>query len=61
MENFGYIIQYYILETPDEEFKTFIEEKLKDDRSQFNVDKLTKFGIEAIKNALKMMDKEKEE
>lgn len=55
------IIQDYILEKPDEEFKTFIEEKLKNDRSQFNVDKLTKFGIEAIKSALKMMDKEKEE
>ena len=55
------IIQDYILEKPDIEFKTFIEEKLKDDRSQFDLNKLTKFGINAIKNALNVMDKEKED
>jgi DNA repair exonuclease SbcCD nuclease subunit len=54
------IVQDYILEKPDEEFKIFVEEKLSDDKSQFNIDKLTKFGMEAIKKALKIMDKEKE-
>ncbi len=54
------IIEDYILEKPDEEFKIFVEEKLRDDKTQFNIDKLTKFGMEAIKNALKIMDKEKE-
>ncbi len=54
------IVQDYILDKPEEEFKIFVEEKLRDDKSQFNIDKLTKFGMEAIKKALKIMDKEKE-
>ena len=54
------IIEDYILEKPDEEFRDFVNEKLSAQKSQFDVDKLTKFGMEAIKNALKIMDKEKE-
>lgn len=54
------IIEDYILEKPDEEFKDFVNEKLSAQKSQFDVDKLTKFGMEAIRNALKIMDKEKE-
>jgi len=54
------IIEDYILEKPDEEFKQFVNEKLKDDKSQFDIDKLTKFGMESIKKALSIMDKEKE-
>ena len=54
------VIEDYILDKPDEEFKIFVEEKLRDDKSQFNIDKLTRFGMEAIKKALKIMDKEKE-
>ncbi|MFX1384089.1 MAG: exonuclease SbcCD subunit D [Promethearchaeota archaeon] len=54
------IIEDYILEEPDEEFKQFVIEKLSDDKSQFNVDKLTRFGMSAIKKALSVMDKEEE-
>jgi DNA repair exonuclease SbcCD nuclease subunit len=54
------IIQDYILEKPDEEFRLYIEEKLSEDKSQYDIDKLTKFGMNALKNALKMMEKEKE-
>ncbi|MHA1390914.1 MAG: metallophosphoesterase family protein [Promethearchaeota archaeon] len=54
------IIQDYILEHPDEEFKTFVSEKLTEDQSHFNVDKLSQLGMRALKNALKYMEKEKE-
>ncbi|MFX1410383.1 MAG: exonuclease SbcCD subunit D [Promethearchaeota archaeon] len=54
------IIHDYILERPDEEFRIYVEEKLSEDKSQYDIDKLTKFGMNAIKNALKMMEKEKE-
>ena len=54
------IIEDFILENPEEEFKDFVKEKLSDDSSQFNVDKLTEFGMEALKNALKIMDREEE-
>ena len=54
------MIEDFILENPEEEFKNFVKEKLSDDISKFNVDKLTEFGMEALKNALKIMDKEEE-
>ncbi|MFX0073598.1 MAG: hypothetical protein ACFFAO_21175, partial [Candidatus Hermodarchaeota archaeon] len=54
------IIEDYILEHPDDEFKQFVEEKLSDEKSNFNIEKLTQFGIGAIKKALKRMEKEKE-
>ena len=54
------IIQDYILEKPDDEFRIYVEEKLREDKSQYNIDKLTNFGMKAIRNALKMMEKEKE-
>jgi DNA repair exonuclease SbcCD nuclease subunit len=54
------IIQDYILEHPDEEFKSFVSEKLTEDKSHFNVDKLSQLGMRALKNALKYMEKEKE-
>ena len=54
------IVQDYILERPDEEFRIYVEEKLSEDKSQYDINKLTKFGMEAIRNALKMMEKEKE-
>jgi len=55
------IIEDYILMNPDEEFKAFVEEVLQDDKTQFQVDKLTEFGIAAIKKAFKIEKKEKEE
>ena len=54
------IIQDYILEYPDEEFKSFVSEKLTEDKSHFDVDKLSQMGMKALKNALKYMEKEKE-
>ncbi len=54
------IIQDYILEHPDEEFKSFVSEKLTEDKSHFNVDKLSQLGMKALKNALRYMEKEKE-
>lgn len=54
------IVEDYILEKPDEEFKNFVKEKLTEDKTQFNVDKLTQFGLNAIKSALRIMDKERE-
>ena len=56
----GLIIDY-ILEKPDEEFRAFVKEKLSDDKTEYNVDKLTEFGMNAITRALKFMEKEKEE
>ncbi|MFX0136827.1 MAG: exonuclease SbcCD subunit D [Candidatus Hodarchaeota archaeon] len=54
------IIQDYILEKPDDEFKAFVTEKLSEDKTEYNVHKLTEFGISAIKKALRLMEKEKE-
>ncbi|MCK4369482.1 MAG: metallophosphoesterase [Candidatus Lokiarchaeota archaeon] len=54
------VIQDYILEKPDEEFKTFVNEKLSEEKTEYNVDKLTEFGMKAIKKALRIMEKEKE-
>ncbi|MFX0023591.1 MAG: exonuclease SbcCD subunit D [Candidatus Hermodarchaeota archaeon] len=54
------IIQDYILEKPDDEFKEFVQEKLSEDRTHYDVDKLAKFGMDAIKRALQFMEKEKE-
>ncbi|GAH50904.1 unnamed protein product, partial [marine sediment metagenome] len=54
------IIQDYILDHPDEEFKSFVSEKLTEDKSHFDVDKLSQLGMRALKNALKYMEKEKE-
>jgi len=54
------IIQDYILEHPEEEFKSFVSEKLTEDQSHFNVEKLSQLGMRALKNALKYMEKEKE-
>ena len=54
------VIQDYILEKPDDEFKEFVLEKLSEDRSHYDVDKLANFGMEAIKKALRIMEKEKE-
>ncbi len=55
----GRIIDY-ILKNPSEEFKQFVNEKLSDEESEFDVEKLTQFGIKTINYALKIMDKEKE-
>ena len=54
-------IQDYILEKPDEEFKKFVSEMLSEEDSKFNLEKLSEFGMNAIKRALKIMEKEKEE
>ncbi len=54
------VIEDYILEKPEEEFKSFVEEKLRENKTQYDVDKLTQYGMEAIKNALKIMEKDKE-
>ncbi|MFX1390436.1 MAG: exonuclease SbcCD subunit D [Promethearchaeota archaeon] len=54
------IIQDYILEQPDNEFKSFVQEKLNEDKTKFDVNKLTQFGMKAIRKALKIMEKEKE-
>lgn len=55
------IIQDFILEKPDNEFKTFVQEKLSEDKTKYDIDKLTEFGMSAIKEALRLMEKEKEE
>jgi DNA repair exonuclease SbcCD nuclease subunit len=54
------VIQDYILEKPDEEFKEFVLEKLSEDKTHYDVDKLAKVGMDAIKKALQFMEKEKE-
>ncbi len=54
------IIQDYILEHPDEEFKTFVNEKLNEEQSNYNVDKLTQIGMRALKKALRTIEREKE-
>jgi len=53
-------IQEYILEKPDEEFKTFVNEKLNEEQSNYNVDKLTQIGMRALKKALSTIEREKE-
>ncbi|GAG96761.1 unnamed protein product, partial [marine sediment metagenome] len=53
-------IQDYILEKPDVEFKTFVNEKLTEEKSNFNVDKLTQLGMKALNKALRTMEREKE-
>ena len=53
-------IEDFILENPDEEFGDYVSEKLSEEKSQYNVEKLTMFGMDAIKNALKSMDRQKE-
>lgn len=55
------IIEDFILEKPDEEFRDFVNEKLTEDKTGFDINKLTNFGIIAIKKALKVMEKEQEE
>ncbi|MFX1501773.1 MAG: exonuclease SbcCD subunit D [Promethearchaeota archaeon] len=55
----GLIIDY-ILENPEDEFKNFIKEKLSEDKTEYNIEKLTEFGISALKRALRIMEKEKE-
>ena len=54
------IIEDFILEKPDQNFREFIKEKLTEEKTKFDIDKLTEFGIEAIKNALNIMEKEEE-
>ncbi len=54
------LILDYILEKPDNEFKAFVQEKLSEDKTEYNIDKLTEFGMNAIKRALRIMEKEKE-
>jgi len=54
------LIQDYILEKPDLEFKSFVEEKLSEDKTKYDIDKLTDFGMKAIRKALKIMEREKE-
>ena len=53
-------IQEYILEKPDEEFKTFVNEKLNEEQSNYDVDKLTQIGMRALKKALRKIEREKE-
>ncbi|NVM16722.1 MAG: metallophosphoesterase [Candidatus Lokiarchaeota archaeon] len=53
-------IQDYILEKPDEEFKTFVNEKLNEEQSNYNIDKLTQIGMRALKKALRTIEREKE-
>lgn len=53
-------IQDYILEKPDVEFKAFVNEKLTEEKSNFNVDKLTQLGMKALNKALRTMEREKE-
>jgi hypothetical protein len=55
----GLIIDY-ILDKPDNEFKTFVREKLREDKTEYSIEKLTEFGMVAIKKALKIMEKEDE-
>ena len=54
------LIQDYILEKPDDEFKTFVNEKLSEEQSTYNVDKLTQIGMRALKKALRSIEREKE-
>ncbi|MFX1378263.1 MAG: exonuclease SbcCD subunit D [Promethearchaeota archaeon] len=54
------VVQDYILEKPDDEFKEFVQEKLSEDKTHYDLDKLTEFGMKAIKKALRIMEKEKE-
>ena len=53
-------IQDYILEKPDDEFKAFVGEKLNEEQSNYDVDKLTQIGMKALKKALRAMEREKE-
>jgi DNA repair exonuclease SbcCD nuclease subunit len=53
-------IQDYILEKPDDEFKTFVNEKLNEEQSNYNVDKLAQLGMKALKKALRSIEREKE-
>ncbi|MHA2287175.1 MAG: metallophosphoesterase family protein [Promethearchaeota archaeon] len=55
------MIQDYILEKPDDEFKTFVNEKLNEEQSNYNVDKLTQIGMKALKKALRTIEREPEE
>ena len=54
-------IQDFILEKPDDEFKTFVNEKLNEEQSNYNVDKLTQIGMRALRKALRTSEREKEE
>ncbi|MFX1480098.1 MAG: exonuclease SbcCD subunit D [Promethearchaeota archaeon] len=54
------VVEDYILMNPDDEFKSFVEEILQDEKTQFQVEKLTQFGMSAIKKAFKIEKKEKE-
>jgi DNA repair exonuclease SbcCD nuclease subunit len=54
------IIEDYILDNPEQEFKGFVNEKLSNEKTKFDVEKLTFFGMGAIKSALKILDKEEE-
>jgi len=53
-------IQDYILEKPDAEFKSFVNEKLTEEKSNYNIDKLTQYGMSALRKALRTMEREKE-
>ncbi len=53
-------LQGYILENPELEFKNYIKELLTEETTEYDVDKLTKFGIEAINNALESTKKNEE-
>lgn len=55
------IIEDFILEKPDEEFRNFVNEKLTEDKTNFDLNKLTNFGMQAIKKALRVMEKQPEE
>ncbi|MFO8018137.1 MAG: metallophosphoesterase [Promethearchaeia archaeon] len=54
------VIEDFILEEPEKEFRSFVEEKLTENKTKFDISKLTKFGIAAIKDALEIMDTEEE-
>jgi DNA repair exonuclease SbcCD nuclease subunit len=54
------LILDYILERPEDEFKTFVAEKLSEHKTEYNLNKLTEFGMNALKRALKIMEREKE-
>ncbi len=54
-------IAEFILESPEEEYKIFISEKLSESKTHYDLDKLTTFGMNSIKKALKLMEKEQEE
>jgi DNA repair exonuclease SbcCD nuclease subunit len=55
------IIEDFILEKPDEEFRNFVNEKLTEDKTHYDINKLTNFGMHAIKKALRVMEKQPEE